>query len=222
MNSYIESFPLLDRPLIVLMNGEISKKIVLCHENVAVNTDSFTSVFPVKNDQNPVSVYRFNLENVVKLDWEEDEKDLVTRRSIRLLEASSWRMEFACTPSASKPYISTHISIRTLEGITWSTGNELRSMKHSLSQGIPSKSSKLVFRQSRMSRFESTRERPSDHSCSLLFQIEGSIPDKDLAMTVSARGDPLQCVTICNESGVFSHRDSFNLMNDRVIRNQSC
>jgi len=43
-------------------------------------------------------------------------------------------MDIASMPSSSSPYNSAHISIREVKGILWSSGNNPRSLKHSLTE----------------------------------------------------------------------------------------
>lgn len=89
--------------------------------------------------------------------------------------------------------------MRAVAGTEWSSGNEPKSMKHSLYKGIPSKSSRLLLRQLKIALSESTI-RPSDHWSNLLSQTVGCFPQSDLPTTLSARGDPLQRFTICNKN----------------------
>ena len=95
-------------------------------------------------------------------------------------------------------YSSAHISIRAVAGIFWSSGNELKSIKHSFSIPLSTKASKLLWRQRSRSLSELKMDWPSDHVSSLLSHASAGWPHSDLPTTLRARGNPLQPFTICN------------------------
>nr|KYP32283.1 hypothetical protein KK1_047076 [Cajanus cajan] len=61
-------------------------------------------------------------------------------------------------PSSSSPYDSAHRSMRALTGILWSSGNNPKSMKHSLTMELSSKTSKIFSRKVSNSMLESSIE----------------------------------------------------------------
>ena len=121
---------------------------------------------------------------------------LVAMTLIKFRVIKSWTMAIALIPSSSRLYSSAHISMRTVTGILWSSGNSPISMKHSFSL-TSSNISKLCWRrQSKSVLLDSRMDWLFKRSFISSHFSKGWLRS-DPAMTFSTNGEPLQAFTLC-------------------------
>lgn len=120
---------------------------------------------------------------------------LVIKWFARFMETNLLMMAIASMPSSSSPYNSAHISMREATGILWSSGNNARSMKHSLMMGLSCKTSKIFWNWVSNSVLESSIEWSSDSSFNVFCHNSLGWWLSDVPITLMASGKPLQFLT---------------------------